>query len=47
MYIPQYGDAIAADTGGAIRGNKIDLCMETFEECYNFGRQDVEVFIAY
>lgn len=47
VYIPQYGDAIAADTGGAIKGNKIDLCMETFEECYNFGRQDVEVFIAY
>lgn len=47
VYIPQYGDAIAADTGGAIKGNKIDLCMETYEECYQFGRRDIEVFIAY
>ncbi len=47
VYIPHYGHAIAADTGGAIVGNRIDLCMETFEECYNFGRRDIEVFINY
>ncbi len=47
VYIPQYGHAVAADTGGAIIGNRIDLCMETFEECYNFGRRDIEVFINY
>lgn len=44
VYIPNYGEAVAADTGGAIIGDRIDLCMETFEECYNFGRQNVEVF---
>ncbi|MDY6084132.1 MAG: 3D domain-containing protein [Dialister sp.] len=47
VYIPQYGQAIAADTGGAIKGNRIDLCMESYSECYNFGRQDVEVFVNY
>lgn len=47
VFIPNYGYAVAADTGGAINGNRIDLCMETFEECYSFGRQSVEVFVNY
>lgn len=47
VFIPNYGYAVAADTGGAINGDRIDLCMETFEECYRFGRQSVEVFIPY
>lgn len=47
VYIPNYGHAVAADTGGAIIGDRIDLCMETFEECYSFGRQSVEVFMKY
>ena len=47
VYIPNYGEAIAADTGGAIQGNRIDLCMETFEECYNFGVRSVEVYLAH
>ena len=45
VYIPGYGVAIAADTGGAIRGNRIDLCMNTYREAINFGRGDVEVYI--
>ncbi len=47
LFIPNYGYAVAADTGGAIRGNRIDLCMESFEECYGFGHQSVEVFVNY
>lgn len=47
VFIPGYGEAVAADTGGAIIGDRIDLCMETFEECYNFGRRNVEVFVNY
>lgn len=45
VYIPGYGVAIAADTGGAIRGERIDLCMETYSECMNFGRRDVQVYV--
>lgn len=45
LYIPGYGLAIAADTGGAIEGDIIDLCMESYDDCMDFGRQDVEVYI--
>ncbi|WP_288189964.1 3D domain-containing protein [uncultured Veillonella sp.] len=37
--------AIAADTGGAIVGNRIDLLMEDYGEAMNFGRRSVEVYI--
>lgn len=40
-----YGSAIAADTGGAIKGNKIDLFMESIEECYAFGVRNVKVYV--
>jgi len=40
-----YGFAIAEDTGGAIKGNKIDLFFNTAKECRNFGRRNVKVFV--
>lgn len=40
-----YGFAIAEDTGGAIKGNKIDLFFETASDVYNFGRRKVKVYI--
>ena len=42
---PDYGYAVAGDTGGAIKGNKIDLCMESRDECLQFGRRRVRVYI--
>ena len=45
LYIPGYGEAIAADTGGAIRGHKIDLCMESYGEAIQFGRRMVKVYV--
>lgn len=45
VYIEGYGEAIAADTGGAIKGNRIDLCYNTPGECFKFGRRDVKVTI--
>jgi len=40
-----YGTAIAADTGGAIKGNRIDLCFNTRSEAINFGRRQMKVYI--
>jgi 3D (Asp-Asp-Asp) domain-containing protein len=45
LYIPGYGEAIAADTGGAIQGHKIDLCMESYGEAMQFGRRDITVYV--
>lgn len=43
LYIPGYGLAIAADTGGYIKGMRIDLYMNSESECNSFGRQSVSV----
>jgi len=40
-----YGFAVAADTGGAIRGYKVDLFMCTRAEALQFGRRQVKVYI--
>lgn len=45
LYIPGYGEAIAADTGGAVNGYTIDLCMEDYTQAMSFGRRGVEVYI--
>ena len=43
LYVPGYGWAIAADTGGAIIGNKIDLWMPTSGDCYRWGVRRVKI----
>lgn len=45
LYIPGYGLALAADTGGDIVGDRIDLCMEDYEATWQFGRRLVKVYI--
>ena len=40
-----YGYCIAGDTGGAIKGNKVDLCYNTKAECRKFGRQQATVYV--
>lgn len=40
-----YGYCIAGDTGGAIKGNKVDLCFETSAECRRFGRKSATVYV--
>ncbi|WP_278830956.1 3D domain-containing protein, partial [Mitsuokella multacida] len=45
LYIPGYGEAIAADTGGAIVGDRIDLCMEDYGQAMDFGRRYVTVYV--
>ncbi|MCL2851892.1 MAG: 3D domain-containing protein [Defluviitaleaceae bacterium] len=45
LFIEGYGFAVAADTGSAIRGYKIDLFMYNVQDALNFGRRTVNVFI--
>lgn len=45
VYIPGYGLAVAQDTGSAIKNNKIDLFMNTYNEACNWGVRGVEVYI--
>lgn len=46
VYIPGYGYAIAADTGGAIKGYKIDLYLNTEAECYRWGVRTVTLHVV-
>lgn len=42
---PDYGYALAADTGGAIKGNKIDVYVDTREEALRWGVKKCKVYI--
>jgi len=39
-----YGEAVAEDCGGAIKGNRIDLFYETMPECSRFGVRNCDVY---
>jgi len=45
VWVEGYGEAIAGDTGGAIKGNKIDIFIPTKQEALNWGRKTVKVKI--
>ncbi|MGH7738914.1 MAG: 3D domain-containing protein [bacterium] len=45
LYVEGYGYAIAGDVGGAIKGNRIDLCFDTYEQAVQFGRKNLKVYI--
>ena len=45
VHVEGYGYAIAGDTGGAIKGNKIDVFFPTKNEAYKWGRKNVTVKI--
>jgi uncharacterized protein YabE (DUF348 family) len=45
IYVPGYGYGIAADRGGAIKGNKIDVAFNTRREALQFGRRTVTIRI--
>lgn len=46
LYIPGYGEALAADTGGWIKGSRIDLCFESLGECFRFGRRKIKIYLV-
>jgi 3D (Asp-Asp-Asp) domain-containing protein len=43
LYIPGYGWGVAADTGGAIVGNKIDVWYPSSGQCYSWGVRNVTI----
>lgn len=45
VYVENYGYAIAEDTGGAIKGNIIDLYMNSVQAARNWGRRHVTIYI--
>ncbi|NLO46840.1 MAG: hypothetical protein GX111_00750 [Clostridiales bacterium] len=40
-----YGYAVAEDCGGGIKGNRIDLFFDTYDECMTFGVRNAIVYI--
>ncbi|NCO34534.1 MAG: hypothetical protein AUJ92_21695 [Armatimonadetes bacterium CG2_30_59_28] len=45
LFVEGYGFAVAADVGGAIKGNRIDLGYDSHQEAIRFGRRTVKVHI--
>lgn len=45
VFVEGYGFALACDTGGAIKGNRIDLCYGSRSQALRFGRKQVKVHV--
>lgn len=45
LYVEGYGEAIAADQGNAIKGNRIDLYFDTHQQALDYGMKTVKVTI--
>ena len=45
LWVEGYGEAIAEDTGSAIKGNRIDLAFNNRQEALNYGIQRVNVYV--
>lgn len=45
IYVPGYGWGRALDTGGAVRGNIIDIWLPSSSQCYAWGRRTVTITV--
>ncbi|MDQ0216208.1 uncharacterized protein YabE (DUF348 family) [Oikeobacillus pervagus] len=45
VYVEGYGYAVAGDTGGAIKGNRIDVFVPSKDQARNWGRKSVKIRI--
>ena len=51
FYIPYFANCpnggwfVAQDTGGAIKGNKLDVYMDSYSQCTTFGRRNLECYV--
>ncbi|MEO4055566.1 ubiquitin-like domain-containing protein [Solibacillus sp. CAU 1738] len=43
VWVEGYGYAVAGDTGGSIKGNKIDVLVQTKQQAYSWGRKQVRI----
>jgi 3D (Asp-Asp-Asp) domain-containing protein len=46
MFVPGYGWGTVQDTGGAIKGNRLDVWFETVEEARQWGRRHLNVTVC-
>ena len=46
IYVPGYGWGTALDTGGAIKGNVIDIWMPTYGQCIQWGVRDLTIKVV-
>jgi 3D (Asp-Asp-Asp) domain-containing protein len=47
LFIPNYGYGVVADTGSAIKGNRLDLYYDTVDQVYNeWGKQTLDVYLV-
>lgn len=45
VYVPNYGIAIAEDVGGAIKGDRVDVCFNSVTDALNWGVKYTTVYI--
>jgi 3D (Asp-Asp-Asp) domain-containing protein/LysM repeat protein len=45
VYVEGYGEAVAADTGGAIKGSRIDVFVPSESDAQQFGRKSVKITV--
>ncbi len=45
LYVEGYGYAVATDRGSAIKGDKIDVFLESTSACNTWGRRSVKVYV--
>lgn len=45
LYIPGYGEAVVEDRGGAVKGNHLDLFVDTYKEARKWGVRNMDVYV--
>jgi len=45
LWIEGYGYAFANDTGGAVKGNVVDLFMNSTAQCIRWGRRNMTAYV--
>ena len=45
LYVEGYGYCVAEDTGGLIKGNRVDIFLNSEAECIEWGVRYVSVYV--